>query len=654
MKKILLFSTGLLLFCSSFSLAVIPPIEFIPYTWEEDRERTPLTEEQKELPEFIIYAGKHLQFEMGTQSAHVYSTSHFKIYLNSEEAIQSNNRIEISMINLIDIVDIRARTFTSDGRIIELDQESVREISDDEVPFARLFAIEGIDKGSEIEFFYTVKSGLSLFGSHALQQLAPCKKSEFSITVPFYLQFDLKPYNADLRVDTLEVADSLSHRFRVVAHDLPELRIEPFSNPLANVVSVHYRFVETILFPGLFKFDWDEAGRHFHELVYDKSRRETRALRRFWRGIEPEGSLEEKISAIENHLKNTIVFDQRAHARGAIDLNTIINNRSAGSIGMIRLFTASLDHFNIRHELVITSDRFGIPLDPYFESWYSLREYLIYFPQIKKFIAPDYYAFRNFLIPYGYTNTYGLFIRRQFIQGRSRPLAYPDWIPATDHKVSTDNLDIEVSFKEDMSGVNVRENRTFSGYNSLWIQPFADVIPEDELLEIVEELTKNTAPDAEILEWEMLNKGANLVNRYPLEVNVTYFSSAYLQRAGRNHLFKLGELIGPQLEMYVERERQLPVENDYLRGYDRKIRVYLPENVKVANPEDIAIKEYFAYEGEKVFFFESTYTIEDQVLEVRILEHYNKMEVGPEYFEDFRRVINAAADFNKVTLLLGN
>lgn len=644
----------LLMVFSNGGLASIPFNEFEPYTWEEERERTTLTEEQRALPELILYSGQHLHYVMGDQGAFQYITTHYKIYLNSEEAIQRNNRIEIGMENLIDIVDIRARTFTSDGRILELDQESVREINDEDVHFSRLFAIEGIDIGSEIEFFFTVKSALTLFGSHGLQFLAPCLKSEFTLTAPFYMRFDLKPYNADLKVDTLSAPDSISHKFRLIATDLPELRIEPFSNPLAQLISVHYRFVETILFPDLFKFNWDEAGRHFYKLVYEKSGRERRALRRFLRSFNPEGSLEDKVSKIEHYLKDNITFDMRVQAMGINELDWVLENKTAGSGGMIRLFAATLDHFGIRHEIVISSDRFEHQFDPYFETWHSLREYLIYLPELEKFIAPDYFAFRNFLIPYGYTHTYGLFIRRFKTPAKETGIAYTNWIPPFEYRTSKDILHIEVQLEENLSKAIVKEKRSFSGYNSLWIQPFADLLSESELFEIVEELTQSTAVDAEIGEWEVLNKGVKWVNWEPLQINVNYSSASYIQRAGNNYLFKLGNLIGQQLELYVERERHLPVENDFLRGYERKITVHIPENMQIANLEDIAIKEYFDYLGERVFSFESSYSFQDNVLEVSIYEYYNTIEIGPEDFEGFRKVINAAADFNKVTLLLRN
>ena len=54
----------------------------------------------------------------------------------------------------------------------------------------------------------------------------------------------------------------------------------------------------------------------------------------------------------------------------------------------------------------------------------------------------------------------------------------------------------------------------------------------------------------------------------------------------------------------------------------------------------------------ELFIFDSYYTLEGNVLTVTADEHYRESIVAPEIFEAYRTVINSAADFNKVTLVL--
>ena len=50
--------------------------------------------------------------------------------------------------------------------------------------------------------------------------------------------------------------------------------------------------------------------------------------------------------------------------------------------------------------------------------------------------------------------------------------------------------------------------------------------------------------------------------------------------------------------------------------------------------------------------FQKHYSLEGNVLTVTADEHYRETHVAPELFEAYRTVINSAADFNKVTLVL--
>ncbi len=52
------------------------------------------------------------------------------------------------------------------------------------------------------------------------------------------------------------------------------------------------------------------------------------------------------------------------------------------------------------------------------------------------------------------------------------------------------------------------------------------------------------------------------------------------------------------------------------------------------------------------FLFKSDYTLKDDLLEVRVEEFYKQIYAPLSRYEDFRKVVNAAADFNKITLVL--
>ena len=50
--------------------------------------------------------------------------------------------------------------------------------------------------------------------------------------------------------------------------------------------------------------------------------------------------------------------------------------------------------------------------------------------------------------------------------------------------------------------------------------------------------------------------------------------------------------------------------------------------------------------------FNSSYTFENNTLIVTIDEYYNIIDIKPELYNTYRKIINSAADFNKVSLIL--
>ncbi|HRG10897.1 MAG TPA: hypothetical protein PLJ08_20150, partial [Cyclobacteriaceae bacterium] len=52
------------------------------------------------------------------------------------------------------------------------------------------------------------------------------------------------------------------------------------------------------------------------------------------------------------------------------------------------------------------------------------------------------------------------------------------------------------------------------------------------------------------------------------------------------------------------------------------------------------------------FLFVSDYTQQGSMITVKISEYYKQLYAPLDRYEDFRKVINAAADFNKITLVL--
>ncbi|MGB3467646.1 MAG: nuclease domain-containing protein, partial [Cyclobacteriaceae bacterium] len=159
--------------------------------------------------------------------------------------------------------------------------------------------------------------------------------------------------------------------------------------------------------------------------------------------------------------------------------------------------------------------------------------------------------------------------------------------------------------------------------------------------------------DAEIEEVKVVEGATDFRNwQKPFVMSAKFSSQSYLEQAGNSLLFKLGDLIGAQSEMYQEDARRYEIENVYNRGYDRKIVVNIPEGYTIQNPDDIKIKEEVKEGDKTIYLFDADYELNGNQLTVSIDEFYDQIYYPAEKIDDFRKVINAAADFNKVTLIM--
>lgn len=138
----------------------------------------------------------------------------------------------------------------------------------------------------------------------------------------------------------------------------------------------------------------------------------------------------------------------------------------------------------------------------------------------------------------------------------------------------------------------------------------------------------------------------------PFILDMVVNASELVEKAGNKILVKIGEIIGPQVEMYQEKPRQFPMDVNYPHVLDRTIEFVIPDGYKVKNPDDLKISKVYKDNNEVAMGFESTYTQEGNVIKVHVIEQYRKIQYPLGWYEDFKKIINAAADFNKVTLVL--
>jgi hypothetical protein len=628
----------------------------LQYNWEEKRKLHTLTKKEAEEPAIALLSRQSYEYAVDQEKGALkqYTLTHRIVKVNTDNAIEQHNRIYIPLHNTQAVLQLKARSISPDGKVTEVDKDNIKEIKDDESEGAyRIFALEGVVKGSEIEYFFLEENTLGFFGRAYFQNGIPCRKAVFTLECPSFIQFDAKSYNGYSAPS--ETINGEARLLTAEQSNIPALRKQEFAKYNSNRQRIEFRLNKNLRFSPEPIFTWNDAIKYINSQVYEVDAKENKAVQKLYKGMKMNASLapKEKIHQIENHLKTNFLIQK---GLGSANLEEIIKGGYGSELGLVRLYASLFKLAGVAHEVGLTSNRENIRFDPEFSSWNYLETYLFYFPALDSYLAPEDMMYRFPLIPYDNTHNSGLFFNQAAVAGANGK------IPHTIRKISTPaykqnfhNMDIQLKLTPALDKVNLQVRQEYGGYSAAYLQPAYAIMPKEQREEMVQSLIKFAAPDAQVEKYNITGGEPNTnVLEKPFVIDASLNSTALLERAGNKYLLKVGQVIGPQSELYQEEARTLTVENEFNRMYDRTIRVELPDGYRVKNLEDIRINKIFKKEkAEKAHcMFSSDYKQEGNVLVISIEEYYNEIECDLENYEKFREVVNAAADFNKVTLVL--
>lgn len=589
-----------------------------------------------------------------------YVVEHTAMLLNSDNAIERYNKVTLPFDVSTEVIATKARVISPEGEIKELDQSDILTAEDEETGDSyQYFAFEGIKTGSIVEYFYALRTYPTYQGTRVfLQYTFPVKDITFDLYAPSYLIFDFKSYNglSEVELDTLYSENGASHWF-VHEDYVPATPDEELADINANRKALIYKLdrneanglKEISSYGG---FSEDIYGFMFTDLEKSDCKKIAKYVKKL--NIDDELDDAKKIRLLEDHLKDNIhvvqLYDPQLNK-----VDFILDNNFTSEKGFTRFFANCLKELDINFQIVLTSDRTTLPFDPDFEGATFLREYLFYFPGIKQYTAPTYLISRLGYPPYEFTDNYGLFIKEVTLGDYQTGIGKIKFIDPIPYKDNFDKLVVDVTFDEsNPDKMHLKIDHTVGGYYAMNIQPILHLLEEKDAQELKEGLIDFINEDFEVENLEMMNGEMNLFGIEPLQAKGEVETDAMIEKAGKKYLFKIGELIGPQMEMYQEKKRVLPVSTAYGHHYDRTITFTIPDGYSVEGLEKLVIDNQKSVgENDDIdFYFVSSYKQEGNKVTVSIEEYYTQHYIDPEDYEKYRSVINCAADFNKITLVL--
>ncbi|MCW4467602.1 DUF3857 domain-containing protein [Flavobacterium sp. MFBS3-15] len=647
---------GLLFLTACFySNAQGQDFSFKNYNWDTKETKVEIPAKYKDEKEVILERNVKIEFVPGKDGALQYYLSHEKIYINSDEAVERNNKIYVPYGSNENVIATKARVLLKSGKVIELKKSDIKEETDEErgVKY-KYFAVNGLEKGAVVETIFILEEEPELKGhTIRMQDEYPIAKGTFQLIYPDHLVFRTKGYNGLSEPVITEKAPSAKFTTLTVNEaDTPALDDdENYSNWNNNIKRFRYKLDANLANGAKNLFNFKEFSTNLYDRFHPEySKKDQTAINDFCKGIAKSNDVQEQVWNIENKIKKTINYSRYIDSKET--LQDILKSKQANQTDIIRLYIAVFTTMGIENNLVFTSSRYKKPFDADFESYENLDELLFYFPSVKKYMTPLEVEYRIPLIPRELAGTNGLFIKEKSFAGTKMGIGEIAMIDIPGAEITHDIMDITIDFSKDIENPLVTSKIQFGGYSALNFQPIKDFAPAENYKTILKSIAENYTAETEYKTLTTSNDGVEFIGKKPFVMDITFEGKDLVRKAGENYLFSAGLTIGKQMELYQENKRVLPVEINNPHSYTRKIKIILPQGATVKNLEKFNMDKKLDVNGKTEAAFVSKYEKKGNEIIVENTEYYNILHYPLEHFEAYRAVINAAADFNKIVIIV--
>ena len=623
-------------------------------TWQALPKTHAFSPENKSASAIGILDDRSIEYKFEGKELFVFTRYHRIFRINDDKGIEIYNKVYIPVSDGALITDLQARTVLPGGKVITIAKEKIKQIEENGRLY-QLFAMEGVEKGAEVEYTYTTKKQAVFFGMEVYEAgSVPFEKIAFSLVVPSHLKFDAKGFNG-FKLST----DSVINEKRIIVgydEKIPEPQEEKYALRGPHLKRVEYKLSYNLSSSNNVRMNtWKEFAKRAFELYTTIGAKDEKPLNAFVSQIKMDngGSEEAKIMAIENYIKSTINVDRELLGEDVGSIERIVKSKSANHTGIFRIYAAAFQKTGINYQIVFAGRRDQFPLDEELENWNRIDETIFYFPASNKYLSPVTAELRYPYIPHYWAGTKGLFLKGTTIGSFKTAIGSFNEIMMEPYESHAINMEATVRFDATLDTVLIHSSQILKGYGATAYRPIYTFLPKEKQEEITNEIVKAVAKGAIISNIKVENSLLSDFNdNKPLSISADLKTTDMVEQAGNKLLLKIGEVIGQQTEMYQEKPRQLPIELEYPHVLARKISVEIPAGYVVKNLKDLNMNVVFKEGDEMTMGFVSTHKQVGNMVEIEVTESYKRLKYPLTEFENFVKVINAAADFNKVIMVL--
>ena len=613
------------------------------YSWEEEANTVDIEATHMNESSVRVFEKTIVEFISGKFSNTIlkYETHHYQTKVLNDKGVSKHSNIIIPMNEVINLIDIKVRIIDENGELSEFDNNTISELDDFENSANfKNFHLAGVKTNSTIEVLYTLEKQYNIHGNKILQKSFSIKKSEFFL-IPGPTQGIIKTYSVDSKVRDTIINTYPAKTIKAV--DIPAIVDEEYATAIANRQRLSFQC--PLPDDNMNQEDyWENIVSNISPIMFPKNIH-PKIFEISSELIQKNEINEYNIANnIDDYVKNNFTISENDNV-SLNNINYILENNTSNDFSIIQVYTQLLTAAGINYEIVITSNRYYNRFDSEFFDPNMLREFLIYFPKEKKYIAPNRLEYRIGEAPFDLLGNYGIYIDRLLD-------FYFSEIIQSDQSYSRIKRNIKVEFERKLKKIVIDEYQEYSGHWAINNRSLLHFSDEEGLAAFKDYLTATGIENKKVINYEIINAELFQKNyNTPFIVNSKISTESLTTKIKNGYEVKIGNVIGMQSQLYEEIDRFHPIEITYPNQYDYRIVVKIPKGYIIRGLEGLVFnKSYISLMGNKICKFESNYEINETELVISIQEFYKTLRYQKNRYNEFRDVINSASDFYNTSI----
>lgn len=631
MKKLLLLLFVLSALCSKSQ-------EIKNYAWEANPSFQELSEDLKQEPAVILFDKRWIHTRVGEYAYASFVMNHLAVKINKKEVINKFNKVSAEDRNYIRKTrDFHARIIKPDGSIKIIPPSSIVEA---EVNKTKSIVFEGVEEGDILEYYYILKENPVSSGVEVYQSEAPVLFAQLT-TTSSGVDFHIYPTPAFTKQEQ-------GSKTIYTAKNLPAYKPEYRSADIRNIEKIVF-FLTLKGYPPTY---WNRmlAQSTIPPKTF-KGFRVKHAKKLLEKLNVATLPVDKQLETIDNYIKVNFGFYEDGQKQNRIT-DLCAGKMLLDSDDVFALYSFFLHQLKIPYELVVSVDRQlgevnrDIYLYPMPHIW------MLYIPETNKYISP-----------FSLSKSYGA--PRYEVQGAlsvsyngtgSKSVNISN-IGSVDAANNMENNVVEVKLNEELTGAIVKTTAQSTGYRGEFDRRALQLLAEENDKEKTEDFMKNRflhGLPCKLISFDTENTEFHYnYSSTPLTINgLLEIEDNFVENAGDMIVVNLGKVIGIQTDLFQEEERHSDLDMDFAHRYKRKITFQIPEGYKVESFEEMKKSVKPLLPETEACWFVSTVEVNENQIVIDIDESYNNYIVPVARYQDYRAVVNAAADFFKGSVVL--